>query len=275
MLCSFDKSSFCLSSDKPNLPVYNRSLIRILSRAISARPTHFFNSIDKFYDKLIKPFYKNLSEYNYNEVESMIKLIFVLFNTCSYLNKKSPLYSSEIEPKLNSILNIFDDFLNEKIENKPSIKKNFIHSLNYSLTSFELSSYDLLISMLPLFMKHLHTILNLLNSSNIKEEEHFIKSVGSLIESTIFFTNNEIESKFVSLLIREIMNLSLPMQLILLENLNNMIESNIFNIPKNDYPVYEKVLLDYANFVKTKNLGNELRLKIAKILGIFEIRKKK
>ena len=128
--------------------------------------------------------------------------------------------------------------------------------------------------MLPLFMKHLHIILNLLNSSNIKEEEHFIKSVGSLIESTIFFTNNEIESKFVSLLIREIMNLSLPMQLILLENLNNMIESNIFNIPKNDYPVYEKVLLDYANFVKTKNLGNELRLKIAKILGVFEIRKK-
>ena len=69
------------------------------------------------------------------------------------------------------------------------------------------------------------------------------------------------------------MNLSLPMQQILLENINKMIESNIFNIPRNDYDKYEKIFLDYGSFAKVNNLGNELRLKIAKILGIFEIRK--
>ncbi|KAK8880599.1 hypothetical protein M9Y10_003279 [Tritrichomonas musculus] len=267
------KVLFCLSSEKPNLHVHNRSLIMFLANQISLRTFHFYNSIDQFNEKFIKLFIINMSEYNSNEVESMIKLIFSFIFSTSFLNKESPLYSKEIESKLNSFLNIFDDFLKQKIETNPSMKRNFIHALTFSLSLFELSSYDVRISVLPLFMKHMHTILNLLNSSNINEEEQFIKSTGSLIENSIFFMNNEIELKFVSLLVNEMMNLSLPMQLILLENLNKMIEGNIFNIPKNDYPEYERILLKYGNFVKTKNYGNDLRLKIAKILGIFEIRK--
>ena len=62
------------------------------------------------------------------------------------------------------------------------------------------------------------------------------------------------------------------MQLILLESLNTMIERNIINISRNDYVKYEDSLLDYNRYAIQKNFGNELRLKIAKIIGIFEIR---
>lgn len=107
----------------------------------------------------------------------------------------------------------------------------------------------------PIFIKHLHTIFNLLNGSNIKDEERFINSFSLFIGNTIFINNNEMEFDFVSLLIKEMMNSSLPMQLILLECLNKMLESNIFNIPFNDYKKYEKIILDYGELEKIKNLG--------------------
>lgn len=270
----FLKVLYCLSSEKPGLPFYSRSLISNFSTQIKMVPFRFFNSIDVFIDKYFNSFMCNLSEYSLNEVENMMKLFFCLFSSCSFLDKKSPLYSNEIELKMNSVLDVFDKFLSLKIEDDNSImKKNFIHALSFSLVFFEISSYDACISIFPLFMKHIHKILSLLNSTNVNEEELFLASTGLLIESRIFHTNTEIELNFITLLIKEMMNLSLPMQVALLMNVDNVIERNIFNIPKTDYPKYEEILLNYANFAQMKNLGNELRLMIAKILGIFEIRK--
>ena len=51
-----------------------------------------------------------------------------------------------------------------------------------------------------------------------------------------------------------------------------MLEHNIFKLDKNDYEKFEKLILRYGEYENLKNFGNELRMKIAKILGIFESR---
>ena len=264
------KVLFDLASQGPNLPNYKRSLIKILAKQISIKPCHFFNSYDQLIEKFINPFIANMNEYNSNEVDNIVNFIFTMFIPCSLSSEKSPIYSTEIESKREKIIKIFDSLFDLKND---KMKRNLIHALTLSLSSFNSSSYDVKILLAPIFINRIHTIFNLLNSSNIKEEELFIKSTGSFIENPIFYMNTEIELKFVTKIIKELMNLSLPMQQILLENINKMIESNIFNIPRNDYDKYEKIFLDYGSFAKVNNLGNELRLKIAKILGIFEIRK--
>ena len=52
-----------------------------------------------------------------------------------------------------------------------------------------------------------------------------------------------------------------------------MIEKNIFSISKNDYEKFEDIIINYGRHENMKNFGNDLRIKIAQILGIFELRK--
>ncbi|KAK8842713.1 hypothetical protein M9Y10_025574 [Tritrichomonas musculus] len=270
------KVLYDLAPHGPNLPIYNRPLISMISKETFMRPLHFFNSIDQLKTKFVDPFLKQMSEYNTNEVDEIIELIFSFSDCCSFSNKNSPFYSNEIESenKQKMVIQIFEDILNFKGKNieDENLKRILIRTLTYSFIRFNKSSYDLRLFVSNLFIKHLHAIFVILNSSNIKNEEQFIESTSSFIENEIFINNTKLELDFVSVFIKELMNLSLPMQLILLENLNNLLENNIFNIPKDDYAKYEELLFEYGHFAVSKNLGNELRLKIAKILGIFEIR---
>lgn len=260
-----------LSPQSANGPLYNRYLISIISKQPSIRPFQFYNSIDQLKTKFIVPFINQMNEYSTNEMNDIIHLAFSLLNCCSFSYKQSPIYSMKVESKKHEILEMFEDII-VKNENKSETRRILIHVFTFLFINFDQSSFDLRSILSPIFIKHLHTIFNLLNSSNIKDEDKFINSVSSFIGDTIFISNTQMEFEFVSSLIKEMMNSSLPMQLILLEPLNKMFECNIFNIPKEDYPKYEDLLLKYGNYEKTKNFGNELRMKIAKILGIFEIR---
>lgn len=62
-------------------------------------------------------------------------------------------------------------------------------------------------------------------------------------------------------------------QSILFGSINDMIEMNIFTFDADQYAKYYDEFMKYGRVTKDANLGNELRLKVAKILGIFEIRK--
>lgn len=48
---------------------------------------------------------------------------------------------------------------------------------------------------------------------------------------------------------------------------------NIFTFDDGKYTKYKEMFIKYGRVTKAANLGNELRLKVAQILGIFEIRK--
>lgn len=268
------KALFELSPQGPNMPLNSRPLVSIISKQPSIRPFHFFNAIDQLKEKYVDPFIHQMSEYNSSIVNEIIQLIFSFLECCSFSNKKSPLYSSEIESKRETVLKIFEEILelNENNVNNEKLKRNLTRALTSSFICFNKSSHDARLLIAPLFVNHLHSIFNLLNSSNCNEEDQFIISTSAFIDNTIFIINVDLELNFVTCLIKEMMNSSLPMQLILLESINKMLEGNIFNIPQNHYSMYEELFLNYGRYEKAKNLGNELRLKIAKILGIFEIR---
>ena len=265
------KVLFILSPQGPNLQVYNRSLTSIVTKQmISMRPFQFFNSFDQFKEKFVSPFIKQMNEYKSNEVEFIIELVFSFIYDLSFSNKKSPIYSNEIEAKKKIYIDLLDEILSTKIDDKNN--KILFNVFTSTLKTFNKSSYYSSLLVAPLIIKSMHNIFFILNHSKNNDEEQFIKSIGDFIENLIFFTNIDLEFNFVSILIKELMNSSLPLQLVLLENLHRMLEKNIFNIPTSKFSNYEKILLEYGRFVRSNNMGNELRMKIAKILGIFEIR---
>lgn len=269
------KALFELSPKGPNMPLNRRPLISIISKQPSVRPFHFFNSIDEIKMKYIDPFIEHMSEYNSSIVNEIIELIFSFFECCSFSNTNSPMYSAEIEGKKPILIDILENILEKNESNNNNdehLKRNVIRSLTSIFICFDKSSYDVRLLLAPLLIKHLHSIFNLLNSSNINEEDQFINSVSTFINNSIFFIKPEIELQLVSSLVKEMMFSSLPMQLILLESLNQMLESNIFNIPMNDYHKYEDILFKYCRYEKRNKHGNEIRMKISKIIGIFEIR---
>ena len=77
----------------------------------------------------------------------------------------------------------------------------------------------------------------------------------------------------MSSLVKDLMNSSLPMQLLLLEDVNVMLENNVISIPADDYMKYEELFLNYNRRAIQNNFGKDVRMKLAKILGIFEIRR--
>lgn len=263
-----------MSQSGPNPPLYVRSLTSMISFIVYNKPLNFFNAIDQITLKYIKPFLTGMSEYSSNAISDIVSFIFYLFDVVSLSDKKSPLYSSDLESKKKDVVTIFEDLIesNKKDKNE-NLKKMLIKTITSCLTYCITSSYDVNLMCAPIIYNHLHTIFDLLNSSGSQDEESFIDATSDFIKNPIFNTNTKMELEFVTFLVKEMMNLALPMQLILLESLNEMLELNICNIPIDDYKKYVEILLNYGRYEKAKNLGNEARMKIAKILGIFEIRK--
>lgn len=186
---------FVFAPNGPNLPVINRALTSLLIEQVSFKPFFYFELITQLTDKFIQLFIEKFSEYNFNEIDQMIHLLFSFLK--SVCESKISLNFNEIEPKQNIVLEIFNDILEKPIDNNDE-KRNLIRSLIYSFNEFNSLRMNAQLLIVNIFHKHFHKIINLMNNSNLKEEEKFLASINSYIQNKFFFYYDDLEYQLIS-----------------------------------------------------------------------------
>lgn len=189
------KALFVFAPNGPNLPVINRALTSLLIEQVSFKPFFYFELITQLTDKFIQLFIEKFSEYNFNEIDQMIHLLFSFLK--SVCESKISLNFNEIEPKQNIVLEIFNDILEKQIDNNDE-KRNLIRSLIYSFNEFNSLRMNAQLLIVNIFHKHFHKIINLMNNSNLKEEEKFLASINSYIQNKFFFYYDDLEYQLIS-----------------------------------------------------------------------------
>lgn len=256
---------------EPDPPPYSRAKLSLISDLVFLRPYQLYNIIDSISNRILVPFVDGISKYSMNMFSDLTFLLVYLFSSSSFSYESSPLYSKDIIPKRQSLIALTEKMIETKISD-PQTKKKVIKTLYTFLGYVNAAGCDICAVITPIVVKHLHAIFTVLNMSDCQDEDTFQEAIQDFMISRIFTINTQLEKEFSRNFFIEIKNLALPMQLNLLDHFYDMISVNIHNIAKSDYPDYKKWILDYAKHLHSHNTGNEIKMKIAKIYGMLEIR---
>ena len=245
-------------------PQNSLEFVKCIPSLMVVRPLFMLHSIDQIKTQFIGKTDKK----NKKEIKLLSYILMTSLYCLSYICKGLPLYSDEVESKKIEFASILDKIL--QIENDKDFLTSF---LIYTFKNFANNSHNCQLLTAPIFIKNFNNIFKLLKDIKISNEDLFFMNFKTFLNNNIFFSNSSIKSDFLPSFISELMNSPLQAQSILLDSINDMIETNIFTFDMDEYAKYEDMFLKYGRVAKAANLGNEMRLKIAKNLGIFEIRK--
>lgn len=269
-----------LAVSGPNRPIYNRPLVDNISSIISVKPMYFFNAISPLTEKFVRPFIEHFGDYLTQSIFNIISFIFSSFELCC-INKKSPLYSEKVEDEKIKLIGVLEEIIENRYIEKVADKKqllrkahqNYAQAILQIVSFFKGASYEVKVLIAPIIIKHIGTILHFIKGCDVQDEQSMLTSIGDFMNSDIFFTNNELTFDLITNVIKELKYVSIPLQISFLDDIHDMIETNINNIPYRSYQRIEDVLLSYAAKGQTKKLGIIGLLKLSKIIGLFEMRK--
>lgn len=246
---------------RPEGNIGRRRLFDALLSVIACGSHIYYTSVDPLFERFMKPFFENYTEYNINMSSSFYYLFSILIeSTC--LLPTSPKYSVEMDSKRAFLVSKF----NEVIKNSDPTQKAVHQLISIYLLYIESSSRISNKSMIPVFIENVDIILKAVNSTDMNTEDLLEPSVCSFLLNPIFIN----ESHWAVQIIRKIIDnfdfLSPPMQLKFIQDISGMLSSIFYLMSEKDLMSLYELFLNLAKQIKNENVRSEVLAMLGLVL---------
>ena len=242
----------------------HRQLLYLLSRSISCRCVSLYPSIDALSDRYLKPFFDNITQYSFTHADDLL-VFYVNLIEATCIPEYSPLYSPEVLERREYLLAFLDRFL---VDGKEYTSDKAFHQVlaNFfgGLTALASEAQQ---AILPILIKHTGVIFAALNSSDMAHEDLVQEGLGQLLKTTVFVEKIDIALSLIKAFVQSLDILSVPMQLKVLAQLDEMIVTTINAFtPEILQEIYDLF------FALAKNIkSDDVLLEVVQIMGIISI----